>query len=483
VTKLKRGHPYMQEQMNEQNLSGRHNSLVIEFVLERLDDNDLAQCALTCREWHLMAKREWQARTNRNVTRWTCLRADWEQQHAKWKATRAQLSEQAAKNLDEQLRDLFDYPTVHGTIPYGNELAVLHRKVEDLYARGAGTFAFDPHELNGPNLADIAEYWVCEQTSYDALSEDRLTPAHVVSRLIGMGPAMTTNKRYYGNGGQRLPWMVIELLVTEMFMGCEPKYDSRRLKAVFRFLLEPIAVVSRDYGLYGDHSILGVVFYASNRRSSRQRVIDLLLWCGFGDRWDQCRSNEAASDVFQYSFPKHLWTSSAFWEFFVDERSAGFRAHVRSLCNLCNDSVILRLKQVIVSTPQARKLFIELLNRYAVIRDIVITRFPRELFELARMRERKILRALLGAERGRLLKLRDADENCLLLHVAGCRGCISGVISDFLAAGFDPHRRNAQHQTACDRYNMTSRVRSKQRVCIWNHYSGSDVQDHATACE
>jgi hypothetical protein len=479
VTKLKRGHSYMQEQINEQNLSGRHDSLVIEFVLERLDDHDLAQCALTCHEWHLMAKREWQARTNRNVTRWTRLRADWEQQHAKWKATRAQLSEQAAKNLDEQLRDLFDYPTAHGIIPYGNELAVLHRNVDDLYARGAGTFAFDPHERNRWNLADIAERWVCDQTSYDVLSEDRLTPAHVVSRLVGMGPAMKTNKRFCGIGGQTFPLMVIELLVTGKFMNSGPKYDSRRLKRVFRFLLEPIAVVTRDCGIYGDYSILECVFregkWRSLNGSSRKRVIDLLLWCGFGDRWNQCRSNEAASDVFLYSLSKHVWTSSAFWEFFVDERSAGFRAHVR------NSTEILNFEpKIVVSTPQGRKLFVDLLNRYTVIRDIVITRFPRELFELARMRERKILKAFLELERGRMLDLRDDDENCLLLHVAECRGCTSGVISDLLAAGFDPDRRNVHHDTACDRYKMTRKGRSKQRVCIWNHYSYSGVQGRVT---
>jgi hypothetical protein len=266
-------------------------------------------------------------------------------------------------------------------------------------------------------------------------------------------------------------------------MGGVPKYDSRRFKAVFRFLLEPIAVVNRDYGIYGDYSILEEVFCARNLRSlhgsCRQRVIDLLLWCGFGDRWDRYRSSERP-DLFDVwlSFPKQVWTCSAFWKFFVDERSAGFRAHVR------NSTEILHFEpKVIVSTPQCRKLFIELLNRYAVIRDIVITRFPRELFELARMRERKILRAFLGLERGRLLKLRDADENCLLLHVAGCRGCISGVIRDLTAAGFDPHRRNAHHQTACDRYYVTCRVRSKQRVCIWNHYSYSDVQGRVTTCD
>jgi hypothetical protein len=279
-----------------------------------------------------------------------------------------------------------------------------------------------------------------------------------------------------------LPEMVIELLVTGRFMGCGWKYEYRRLRAVFRVLLEPIAVVSKDYGIYGDYSILAVVCCASNRRSligsSRQRVIDLLLWCGFGDRWDRYRSNEAAPVDLWYLFPKQVWTSLAFWRFFVDERSAGFRAHV------VNNTEILNFEfKAMVSTPQGRKLFIELLNRYALVRDLVITQFPRELFELARMRERKMLKAFLDLDRGRLLELRDADENCLLLHVAGCRGCISGVMRDLLAAGFDPHRRNVHHQTACDRYKMTSKVRSKQRVCIWRHGSCSDVQVRTTACD
>jgi hypothetical protein len=144
---------------------------------------------------------------------------------------------------------------------------------------------------------------------------------------------------------------------------------------------------------------------------------------------------------------------------------------------------ITHITKVIASSPRIRTLLIGQLNRYASIRDIVLMRFPRARFELARMRERKILKAFLELERERLLDSRDAEENCLLLLVAGYRGCISGVICDLLAASFDPHRCNVHRRTASNRYKMTSRVRHKQGVCLWNYSACSHVWSRVATCD
>jgi hypothetical protein len=143
VTNLKHSHSAMEERLNEWNLSGEHNLLPMEYIFEHLYDVDLAQRALTCHEWHLIADRKWQARAKRNVIRWTSLQEDWEKQHAKWKAARAQLFEQDAEDLDMELRGPFNdrYRQFSGAIWEGKELAVLHRTVEELYERGATTLS------------------------------------------------------------------------------------------------------------------------------------------------------------------------------------------------------------------------------------------------------------------------------------------------------------------------------------------------------
>jgi hypothetical protein len=125
----------------------------------------------------------------------------------------------------------------------------------------------------------------------------------------------------------------------------------------------------------------------------------MLSWGGFGDHWDRCRPNEAVYPLNLLTF-QDVCMSSAFSEFFSDERSAGFRAYSRYAWGVNISSHIAKGS---VWTPQSRKLFIGQLNRDAYPRDIVITQFLRMLFELARMRERKCLKAFLNLERERLL--------------------------------------------------------------------------------
>jgi hypothetical protein len=133
------------------------DEVVLRLVFELLQESDLARCSMTCSGWNLIAKREQEARARKDVERWERLRLEWVQRHADWQITRARLSEEDCAYLDTQLCNVVNPLDEHMD---QQEVSVILGNLEDLYKRGAGTFAFNLGEMDDRNLAFIAEQCV-----------------------------------------------------------------------------------------------------------------------------------------------------------------------------------------------------------------------------------------------------------------------------------------------------------------------------------
>jgi hypothetical protein len=275
-----------------------------------------------------------------------------------------------------------------------------------------------------------------------------------------------------------LPNEVLSIIGGDRVNSMFKPFDMGHLQANFEILLEPMAIVSADFALEWTFEMLQLLFSSRDRpvanRLFQRRTIKLLLWSGIGDRpssmWQRCEEgSHRETPCRALSGFIHLFLSAEFITLFMHERSTLLRGQMIDHARQYHSNDFLTYAKTLFASRHGRKVFTEVLHQSSDIRNLFWNCSEvGGIFGLARMRERGILRFVMKHESQLARDLRDKDGNCLLLYAAGCRGCTSGVIADLLASGFDPHRRNLQGQTACDRYRAVLRKRSKLNICLKN---------------
>jgi F-box-like len=455
-----------------------YDDVVLTLVFELLEEVDLCHCCLTCRRWNYVAKREEDARVKRDEARRELLRSEWEQQHSDWETTRAQLSQDVCSDLDKELCNTF-FDLLDLTDQ--EEISVILVNMEDLYKRGAGTFHFHRSFCSCDNLDALAAECVIKIVTRMNFEIDEPAAARVLQKAIGMGLAAKGSQVCAQVGPiHPLPSEVLRILGGDRLSLFSDVYYIGYLEAIFETLLEPMAVVSSDFALEWDIDMLTFLFGTTDRpmanRLLQQRTIKLLLWSGIGYRptsiWKSCKGCTTREKLCRSlsRFLRLFW-SSEFLAVFMHERSTVLREEMIDHVQRYHSNDFLQHAKSISPTRRGRKGFAKMLDNTPAIRNLILGCDPVSgLFELARMHERGILKVFLKTESRRVFGLRDIDGNCLLLYAAGCRGLTSGLIADLLAFGFDPHLRNLQGQTACDRYRGVLRRRSKLRICLRNEF-------------
>jgi len=368
---------------------------------------------------------------------------------------RAALSEDEREALDQAFYRGFLRAT--GREPSSND-GEPPAELRTLLQRGAGTGAFDDHELGAGNVGSVVKDWLSRD--WRAADADL---AEILGLCVEAGPAFVTNRGYVGNGGVPAVWFVFEWLAEAA--------DPERAPYV-RGLLEGMCAAAAPQSPFWRDFVHAFVceFLTPLGRAGTP--------LSEGQGWVARFALELALD------PPDLETGLAHWRSasHVDYVASAGRALIgigdpglfdlvfelaRARAGVFGGSAVSfetaeGILKGALSDGRGRATLEALIRRSPWLRDQAFA-CPALVFSLVRRRERKLLTALLGADLERTRALRDEAGNDLLLAACATKGRTVKLVELLLNRGFDPAITNAKGEGAVE---QATRARNEKLVAL-----------------
>lgn len=372
-------------------------------------------------------------------------------------ARRAALSEEEREALDRAFYRAFLAATGRESSSSEGEPPAL-AELRTLLERGAGTGAFDDHELGPGNVGSVVKDWLS-----GAWRPSDADMAEALGLCLEAGPAFVTNRGYVGNGGVPAVWFVFE------WLGESP--DAERLPYV-RGLLEAMCAAAAPQSRFWRDFVHAFVceFLMPLARAGTP--------LSEGQEWAARFALKLALDPPDLETGLEAWRSAPHFDCVATAGRALIGIGDLGLFDLAfelakakvgvfDGSPVTfeageRILKGALSGGRGRATLEQLIRRSPWLRDQAF-RCPALVFSLVRRRERKLLTALLSVDRERMRALRDEAGNDLLLAACATKGRTVKLVELLLSRGFDPAINNARGEGALE---LATRVRNEKLIAL-----------------